>query len=133
MTIAARVAYAPCRPVWQLSPPANHPLRRKGGGIGSLVRGALSIITKSSPDNHVRIEADASELEPVNRPELVRATVRPVAAAVWLLQPPSNPVHTSLMWLRRRGAPRPLGAARGGVIEEQSLALAPPICAASLM
>ena len=36
------------------------------------------------PDNHVRIEADASELEPVDRPELVRATVRPVAADVWL-------------------------------------------------
>jgi hypothetical protein len=123
MTIAARVAYAPCRPVWQLSPPANHPLRRKGGGIGSLVRGALSIITKSSPDNHVRIEADASELEPVNRPELVRATVRPVAAAVWLLQPPSNPVHTSRMWLRRRGVHLARRAARGGVIKEQRLAL----------
>jgi hypothetical protein len=121
MTTAARVAYAPCRPVWQLSPPANHPLRRKGGGIGSLVRGALSIITKSSPDNHVRIEADASELEPVDRPELVRATVGPVDAAVWLLQPPSNPVHTSRMWLRRRGVHLARRAARGGVIEDQRL------------
>ena len=121
MTTAARVDYAPCRPVWQLSPPANHPLRRKGGGIGSLVRGALSIITKSSPDNHLRIEADASELEPVDRPELVRATVRPVAATVWLLQTALKPCpHLSNVAPAQRGAPRP---SRGGVIEEQCLAL----------
>jgi hypothetical protein len=34
---------------------------------------------------------------------------------------------------RCRGAPRPLGAARCGGIEERRLALAPPICATSLM
>jgi hypothetical protein len=31
----------------------------KGGGIGSLARGVLSIITKSCPDDHLRIETDA--------------------------------------------------------------------------
>jgi hypothetical protein len=121
MPSAARVAYAPGRPVWRLSPPANHPLRRKGGGIGSLVRGALSIITNSSPDNHLRIEADASELEPVDRPDLVRATIRPVTAAVWLHATALKPgPHLSNVAPAQRGAPRP---SRGGVIEEQCLAV----------
>jgi hypothetical protein len=61
------------------APPSLRALRRqpttrnggKGGGIGSLVRGALSIITKSCPDNHLRIEADASELG-TGRPSRVR-------------------------------------------------------------
>jgi hypothetical protein len=117
MTTAARAAYAPCRPVWRLSPPANHPLRRKGGGIG----GALSIITKSSPDNHLRIEADASELEPVDRPEFVRATVRPAAAAVWLHATALKPCpHLSNVAPSQR-CTSPV-ASRGGVIEEQRLA-----------
>jgi hypothetical protein len=63
MSTAARVAYAPCSSnlaALRRAPTTRN--GRKGGGSGNLVRGALSIITKSSPDNHLRIEADASEL-----------------------------------------------------------------------
>ena len=123
MPSAARIAYAPCpsslAALAASQPPATAEGRRDREPRPWRAVDHHEIL----PDNHVRIEAAASELEPVDRPELVRATVRPVAAAVWLLQPPSNPVHTSRMWLRRRGVHLARRAARGGVIEDQRLEL----------
>jgi hypothetical protein len=58
----------------------RQPTTRDGGKCGGVHR-ALSIIAKSSPDGHLRIAPMHPSSEPVDRPELVRATVRPVAAA----------------------------------------------------
>jgi len=122
MTTAARVDYAPCRPVWQLSPPANHPLRRKGGGIGSLAGGVLSIITKSCPDDHLRIETDAPELR-IGRPSLARprhSTPRRGRRVATCNRPQtlSTPLERGSVVEVHLDPVAP----RGGVIEEQRLA-----------
>ena len=79
MPVAARAAYPP-RPA-SLAGLRRQPTIRDGGKCGGVHR-ALSIIAKSTPDNHLRIAQTHPSSEPVDRPELVRATMRAIAAAV---------------------------------------------------
>jgi hypothetical protein len=81
MPSAARAAYPP-RPssLAALLPPPTI----RNGGRSSGVHGAPSIIAKSSPDNHLQIEANTSELRTgktapatCNRPQ-TRSTPWPV-------------------------------------------------------
>jgi hypothetical protein len=123
MPKAARVAYPPCPsrlPALRRRPTTRD--RGNGGVIGSLVRGALSIITKSCPDDHLRIETDAPELR-IGRPPLARprhsmpGRGRRVATCN-RPQTLSTPLERGSVAEVRLDPVAP----RGGVIEEQRLA-----------
>ena len=100
------------RPLWRLSaasqPPATAEMRRGGTRTAT-----LSMIAKSSPDTHLRIEADASELR-TGRPPRARPRHSPPRRGRRVA--PSNRLKNlprpSRTWPRRRGAPRPV-APRG--------------------